>query len=410
MPARRGRRDTPLGRPPAVLLGGGPIAIPVARSLARHGVRVSALGAPIDPVRRSRACAEFVAVEGVDGVQDRWLEWLEQRRHPGAVVMPCNDDALELTARHRPTLVALGYRLVEADPEVTLAMLDKEATYRLAGRAGVPAPRTVVATDAGAAMAGGIRFPCALKPRHTHHFARHFGLRQKMFRAADAEELRTHMRRLEALGLEMLVTEIVPGPEDAFHSFYGYLDARGDLLAAATKRKLRQFPPHFGLATYHVMTHEPEVAELGLRFLRGAGLRGIGVVEFKRDARDGALKLIECNARLTAGVELVQHAGLDLTRVLYERALGHAVTPAHDYRAGLRMWHPIEDVRTGLALRREGELATRAWLASLRHRQHFPMWSARDPMPTLHSVVGRRAGRLATAAGDRRRGRRRRSR
>jgi D-aspartate ligase len=37
----------------------------------------------------------------------------------------------------------------------------------------------------------------------------------------------------------------------------------------------------------------PEVAEAGLRFLRAIGPRGMAHAEFKRDSRDGELKLIE---------------------------------------------------------------------------------------------------------------------
>jgi hypothetical protein len=271
--------------PEAILLGGGPIAVAVARSLARAGATVLALGAPGDPVARSRACAEFTDLGTGEGVQERWLDWLSRRPQTGAVVVPCNDDALELTARHRKALVELGYRPTEADPAV---MLDKDRTYALAHRIGVPTPRTVVVRPGdGAELARELQYPCALKPRQSHLFRRHFGLKRKAFQAANAAELSRHLERTRALGLEMIVTEIIPGAEDSFHSFYGYLDERGETLLVLTKRKLRQYPPRFGLATYHMMTWEPEIAALGMRFCKGVGLRRIAVVELKRDPRDG---------------------------------------------------------------------------------------------------------------------------
>jgi D-aspartate ligase len=174
-----------------------------------------------------------------------------------------------------------------------------------------------------------------------------------------------------------------------------------------TKRKLRQYPPRFGLATYHVMTWEPEIAALGMEFCKGVGLRGIGVVEFKRDPRDGVLKLIECNARFTLATELVHHSGVNLAQIAYYRAVGLPVEPVNDYRVGARMWYPIEDARTALVLRREGELTLRRWLRSVSHRQHSPLWSWRDPVPSLHSlsrlpakVVHRSSGGDAAPAGS----------
>lgn len=378
------------GQPPAIILGGGMIAIPVARSLARAGARVTALGWATDSTARSRACAEFVALGGGAGVQDRWLEWLSHRRERGAVLVPCSDDALELTARHRATLVELGYRPVEADPDVTLAMLDKQRTYELARQVGVPTPRTVLSRPGDdASIADGFAYPCALKPRYSHLYMQRVDTEYKAMYASNRDELAAHLARATELGLEMLVTEIIPGPEDSYHSLYCYLDEQGDSLIHVTKRKLRQYPPVFGLATYHVMTREPEVVELGLRFCQGVGLRGIGVPEFKRDVRDGQLKLIECNARLTAGTELIHHSGVDLARIAYDRALGREVAPVRDYRVGVRMLRPIEDIRAARALRRERQLTVHEWLVSLRHPQHLAVWSWRDPGPFVYSLLRR---------------------
>src|SRR5207302_1489640 len=83
-------------------------------------------------------------------------------------------------------------------------------------------------------------------------------------------ELHTVLERTAALGLEMLVVEVIHGIDDEFVSYFGYLDEGGAPLLQFTKRKLRQDPIHFGIATYHATTHDPEVAELGLRFLRAA--------------------------------------------------------------------------------------------------------------------------------------------
>ena len=56
-----------------------------------------------------------------------------------------------------------------------------------------------------------IGFPLALKPRHAHLFARHFG-RLKAFVVRDKAELVAAHERLRALHLDVLAMEIVPGP------------------------------------------------------------------------------------------------------------------------------------------------------------------------------------------------------
>jgi len=373
--------------PPAILLGGEVIAVSAARSLTRSGVRVHALGHPNDPVRHSRACREFAFVGAKAGVLERYLAWLEHGPREG-VVLPCNDEGIELVARHRAQLEQWGYRPIEANDEVALAMLDKERTHALARDAGVPTPRTyrVRTLEDAREAAASLDFPCALKPLRSHVFARHFGITRKLLVAADERELEIAFAELHGLGVDMLATEIVPGRDDQFSSYYTYMDRDGEPLFHFTKRKLRQFPPRFGLGSYHETTWDPEVAHLGLRFFRSVGLRGVGNVEFKRDSRDGRLKLIECNHRFTAATDQVRHAGIDIPLLAYNRLVGRPDPPLDRYRSGKRLLLPVADLRAFLALRREDEETTLGYLRSVLRPQHFPMLDLRDPMPTVAAL------------------------
>jgi len=346
------------------------------------GVEVHATGDPVwDLFRHSRYCASFTRLG--NGLDER-LDWLERWPHR-AVLLPCDDNGLELVARHRARLVELGHVPVEANDEVLLAMLDKHRTYELAAAVGVPAPRTVTVRgedDAERAVQE-IGFPCALKPLHSHLFARVYGPHKKVWIVEDAPELRENLARMVALELEMLVTEILPGRDDQYVSYYSYLDERGEPLFHFTKRKLRQYPIRFGLACYQVTTLNREVMDLGLRFFQGIGLRGIGNVEFKRDPRDGRFKLIECNHRFTAANELVRLAGIDVARLAYSRLAGTPAPRVDSFREGIYMWHAAEDVRALLDYRRSGELTVGAWARSLLHRQHFPVLARDDPRPAV---------------------------
>jgi predicted ATP-grasp superfamily ATP-dependent carboligase len=379
-------------RPPAILLGGGVVALSVARGLSAAGVPVIGLGHREDPLRHSRRRAEFVDSGSGEDVQGNWLEWL--RAGPGAgAVIPCSDDGLELIAGERAGLVEFGYAPAEADDEVVAAMLDKARTAELAEAAGIDVPRTAV-VERGAPLGellDGFAFPCALKPRRSHHFTRHFGMRTKLIVVSSPDELERELSGLPQ-GLEMIATEIVPGPE-LFSSYYTYVDEAGEPLFHYTKRKLRQFPIHFGLGTYHRSDWDSEVAEEGLRFFRSIGLRGLGCVEFKRDERDERLKLIECNHRITAADALQRACGLELGRLVYERALGLPVTPpGAEFRRGVGLWFPAEDTRAFLCYRRAGELSTAAWLRSLAAPVCFPIASLADPAPAIVAAL-RRVGR-----------------
>lgn len=145
----------------------------------------------------------------------------------------------------------------------------------------------------------------------------------------------------------------------------------------------------------------PEVAGVGLKFLQGAGIRGLGCVEFKRDARNGRLVLIECNHRLTAATELLRAAGADLALFSYNRLLGRPTPPMEPYRLGISFWVPGVDLRAMLAYRRAGELSARAWARSVIGRQRFPVASIDDARP-LAGAIARRLRRAPTSIAKRR--------
>jgi D-aspartate ligase len=393
--------DRSASNPPAVLLGGTANAVSVARSLSAAGVEVIALGNGGSPVRHSRACTRFVDLGREEGVQDRWLGWLLDDGPWGAVVLPCDDDGLELVVRNRRALAELGYVLIEADDGVVLDMLDKTRTYALAAELGIDAPQTfTVRTPADVdAIAGRVAYPCALKPVQSHRFQRRTGSGRKAYVVGDAAELRERFAQTLELGVEMLVTEIIPGSDDQVFGYHSYLDEHGEALFELTKRKLRSFPVQFGLGCYHETTVDHELAELGRAFMRKVGVRGLANVEFKRDARDGRLKLIECNHRFTAPNEQFRIAGIDIALFTYCR-LARRPTPVVDhYRAGVRLWHPGTDARAFLALRRRGELSLPAWLRSVARPQHFPLFRWDDPQPSLglHAVRARRLVRKRVA-------------
>jgi predicted ATP-grasp superfamily ATP-dependent carboligase len=394
-------------QPPAIVLGGSTNAVSVARSLHAAGVEVWALGRRDSPVRYSRCRTGFVEFAGGDELQERWLEWLEQGP-AGAVLLPCDDDGLELLARNRAALVSRGYLPFEANDEVLLQMLDKQTAYRLAREAGVDTPRTFEPEndDAVAEMLPQLRFPCAVKPIHSHLFQRRAKKPVKALVVDDADQLYEALAYMKSLDVPVLVTEIIPGGDDQLCSYYSYLDEQGEPLLHLTKRKLRQYPPGFGLGCYHITDWNPEVAELGLRFFQGVGIRGLANVEFKRDARDGRLKLIECNHRFTAANGQLRAAGMDLALYAYCRLAGRPTPRVDSYRRGVRLWYPLDDTRAFLLHRRAGALTLTRWLRSLLHAQQFPLFSWSDPKPTvmahwwmLRRLLAQRSGDVSEAAG-----------
>lgn len=388
--------------PPAVIVGGIGCTISMARSLGRAGIPVHVLGAGgASLAGSSRYCDSAIDVEAGPGVIERWLEWLERSGPRGAVVLPSGDEGLELIVRHGARLSQLGYRLPDTAGDVSLAMLDKAQTYELARAADIPCPNTwtVRSAEEVRALAGVVRYPCALKPVHSHLFSKHFAV--KVLVAHSEQELSESLSKTNALGLEMLVTEIIPGADDRTWSYSTHIDADGSPQFEITRNKLRAFPIHFGTNCYVETRWNPDVAEVGLRFLQSIGLRGLAHVEFKWDERDGLFKLIECNHRFVNPQEVLRRAGLDIALFVYRRALGEHGMRMDRWREGVRLWFPERDVKAAMHYRRSGALTWLQWLRSLAHWPVYtPVLTFDDPMPTVASGLQRARGRGSRVLGD----------
>jgi len=393
-----------VNRPPAILAGANMVtAISVIRSLAAAGVDVRLLCRPDAPAAFSKYARRLPA-DGADPQPELWLRYLlgpESDGLRGAVLLACNDDAVELLLDYRDEL-AEKYLLDVCDPGAQRAMLDKLATYRLAAEAGVPTPRFWPAETAGDVEGhkDEYTYPLMVKPLYSHQFKK--VMEGKYLMAGDFEELMAAYRLVSGHGVEVVLLEVIPGPDDLLCSYYTYIDESGAPQFHFTKKILRRYPEHQGFGCYHITDWNPEVRDLGLKLFGYAGLRGVANVEFKRDPRDGRLKLIECNARFTAANGLLTASGIDLAAYVYRRLAG-LPQPALDsgtYAKGLRLWYPLDDFQAFLDLRREGRLDLVSWARDVAHYQVLPYFCWSDPMPSVARLKVKL--RTLTIAGARR--------
>ena len=82
-------------------------------------------------------------------------------------------------------------------------------------------------------------------------------------------------------------------------------------------QKVRLGPPEFGLARVCVSRPMPELSAPAGRFLDALGYMGYSCTEFKRDPRDGIIKLIEVNGRVNRSILHPLAAGLNYPALMY---------------------------------------------------------------------------------------------
>jgi predicted ATP-grasp superfamily ATP-dependent carboligase len=298
------------------------------------------------------------------------------------VLFPTHDAPLLAVARHAAALP--GLRLPGSGIDVLEPLLRKRHQLEVADAAGIGVPRTWHPRDEQQLelAAAAVPYPAIVKPSTGVEFKRR--LRRPVLVCHDADELRWAYR--QAAGDEPMVQEVVPGGDSSLWTVGTYTDRDGRALGVFCGRKLLQMPRSFGTCRLGEARWRDDAVEAALGLLRALGYHGIAQTEFRLDARDGRLKLMEVNPRLWQWHGLARACGVDLPWIAYADAAGRPPAPvrsgpAHDGRRWVVAAAHLRHARL------EG-MGVRETLAPLRPPVVEGTWDRRDPLPAAVAAAG----------------------
>ena len=371
-------------RPPrgAVVLGADYRALGVARSLGRRGIPVWMLAASGEPlaslsryVQRTLPWPSDTKPGQVDYLSN--LAVLHGLR--GWALIPSADESAAFIARHYDKL-ALSYTHTIPSWEVVRWAYDKRLTYALAARVGVPYPLTAIPRRQTELTDLNVPFPAVLKPAIKD--AANPLNTAKAWPVNSRDELaRRFAEACEFTSPELLmVQEVIPGGGEMQFS-YAALCRDGAPLAWLTARRTRQYPARFGRASTFVETVScPEALEPSIRLLHELRYTGLIEIEYKRDSRDGGLKLLDVNPRVWGWHTLCGRAGVDFPWLLWLLVSGHGV-PAARARLGVRWLRVSTDTPTAARELLRRRLSVREYRRSLRGPRESAIFAWDDPLP-----------------------------
>jgi predicted ATP-grasp superfamily ATP-dependent carboligase len=371
----------------AVVYGSDYRALGIVRSLGRRGIPVLVLSGGDDTLAaRSRYATDVVPLpEGCDPTL-LLCDLAERFEIAGRVLFPTADESAAVVARAHDVL-AERFLLASPPWETFRWAYDKRMSNAMAARAGVPHPRTWSVSSADEAARLDLAFPVIIKPAVKESF--NALTAAKAWRVDSRQDLRQRFSEaVELLPAEVLmIQELIPGSGkngDGEQLSYAALCRRGAPLAALVARRARQYPPDFGRASTFVETiDDPEVEEMSRRLLGRLGLDGLVEVEFKRDPRDGELKLLDVNARVWGWHTLAQRAGVDFPYLAYRLARGEEITDRPHARTGERWLRLSTDLPSGIRQVLRGSEPVVPYLQTLFSRHESAIFARDDPWPAV---------------------------
>jgi predicted ATP-grasp superfamily ATP-dependent carboligase len=372
----------------AVVLGLSPTGLYAVRELGEAGVRVLGVESSRQPGCYSKhltVAPGFLLSVGDDETAASLLAVAEREGTRG-VLIPASDAYIEFVVRNASRLAARYDFQQSYNAESYSAFVDKARFAELCRTHGVAAP-AYHERDASAlaGLADAVAYPCLIKPALIHAVKRHMK-GAKVYIARDAQEFRAVARMVEPWGGVWLVQELIPGPESNITCYFGYFAKDGSARQAVTARKLRQFPPGFGSASLVRSERLDETRELSERFLKGAGFRGIGGVEYKLDERDGKLKVIEVNPRPELWAGLSHHAGKRAVLEAFRDLSGGKPVPERAQIDGVAWRYFLKDLYSRLFYAVKGKgfvLAAPSVAGKPIVRTVGPLLDWSDPLPVF---------------------------
>lgn len=312
-------------------------ALAATRSLGRigHFVVVAADRWP-SLAGQSRYAASSVACPSPMERSDAFVDSVVKlaRQHGVEVILPMTEISTLLLTRERHRLPP-GCALPFPSHRSVGRASNKAEVVNLARDLGVPVPETtiVAAFDDLSAIERIRSFPVVVKPACSRVWADAGWISNSVSYAADLGELRDRLRGLSALSFPVLLQERIHGPGVGIFM----LCEHGRPIARFAHRRIREKPPSGGVSVLCESAPVDEVAAVHAEALLGSlDWSGPAMVEFKRDLRDGSLRLMEINGRFWGSLQLAVDAGVDFPALLVQAAAGLVPESIPEYRCGVR--------------------------------------------------------------------------
>jgi predicted ATP-grasp superfamily ATP-dependent carboligase len=148
-------------------------------------------------------------------------------------------------------------------------------------------------------------------------------------------ELEYHYEINQFLRYPSLIQEHIIGEGTGLFTLY---DENRHLVLFSHRRILEK-PPSGGVSVYsESIPLDPDMVSASSKLLSAAKWKGVAMVEFKRDIRDGQAKLMEINGRFWGSLQLAIASGVDFPLICLEYYLGiKPVNVKQGYTVGQRL-------------------------------------------------------------------------
>ena len=277
----------------------------------------------------SKLVKEKLIYPPVDNSPEECLDFILDcvQKRPISVLFPVGDVMTDLIAKNQAEFRRYTKLFLPAY-DVFVQGRNKILTLKAAQRAGCPIPLTWYLDDESLEkiIEKIPQYPVLIKP------AISVGARGITF-CNNGNEVINDFKKIEAQYGQSFIQEYVPQTGKQY-KVDAVMDENQILYTGVVYSKLRYYPPNGGSSVLNKTTHRPDILESALKVLREIKWIGFCDFDFITDPHDGVVKLMEINPRFPESYRATVAAGIDMTKIIYQLAIGQKPEKQLEYREG----------------------------------------------------------------------------
>lgn len=252
------------------------------------------------------------------------------------LVVPMTDYSAAYLSKNKETLSKYA-KIAVNDPEIFKNAIDKTNTAKICEIHGIFTPVTLFSDNPAKEMEQkNITFPIVLKPV-TACGSIGFNI------VKSKEGLDRLLFGYDGKNGPLFIQEYIPSG-GCQYNVHMFMDKTGVRRGTVVSVKRRWFPLDGGAATFTQTVKNDEVVAQCEKLLKAIGWNGYADLDLIEDLRDGKIKVLEINPRISANVKLCFFAGVNIARLIYDNELGEQVESMNEYIIDRRMRCALTDI------------------------------------------------------------------
>ena len=362
----------------------------VIRALGAKGIDSIALSFENDDFGNvSKYLSERVAIPHPRLQEKKFIDFMIRNgdRWRGSLIIDTDDNGAVAISKHKKELENY-YKVATAEWELLRLFLEKKEAHRIAVECGVPHPQNFLPQTMGdlEEIKNKIHYPAILKPVHGHEFFSIFNF--KNFEVNSDEDLTGKFKLCLDAKQEVMLQEIIIGPETNLYKMQTYVNSKGQLSAKFFWNKIRQHPPMFGVGRVGVSsTRNEEVEYLSKKLIEHSKYRGYFSIEFKKDLRDDQLKLMEVNIRMPRNGILATASGINFPWIIYKDLVDDEQVTVNNYKTNFYYIEIGLDIYNAIFKRKKENFKIKDYLKPyLSRNKVFAVFSLSDLKPFFKQI------------------------